>query len=134
MPAHPLLSRLAQALRDAATASDVEFESRFRELTAEIESAFSAQEAWMENMRLPSLKSQREQHARVLQGMHHAHAALLQGQAAASRRAVVSLLPSWLPAHFASMRQGLASRETRNALVRITAPRRTGSGARQFRQ
>lgn len=134
LPAHPLLSRVAKALQSAAKAEDAEFEKRFLELTAEIESAFFLEEAWMENRCLPSLKSQREQHARVLQGMHYAHAALMQGQAASSRKVVASLLPLWLPSHFTSMRQALDPRKTRNALDRITAHRRDASGSRRFRQ
>lgn len=134
LPANPLLGRVAKALQSAAKAKDAEFEKRFLELTAEIESAFFMEEAWMEIRGLPTLKSQREQHARVLQGMHYAHAALMQGQTASSRKVVTSLLPLWLPEHFASMRQALGQRKVHNVLTHVTAPRRDASGGRRFRQ
>lgn len=133
-PVHSSLDRVAKSLQSAAGAEDAEFEKRFLELTAEIESAFFAEEAWMEIRGLPALKAQREQHARVLHGMHHAHAALMQGHTASSRKVVASLLPLWLPAHFASMERAFGQRKVHNLFSPLAAPRPDASGGRRFGQ
>jgi hemerythrin len=123
LPPNSLPHRLAEALRHAAQATEAEFGECFRKLTSELESAFFAEESWMERMRLPTLKSHREQHARVLQGMHRAHAALMQGRSASGRKAVERLLPLWLPAHFSTSYRS-----------QCIMPTRATSRSRQLRQ
>jgi hemerythrin len=121
---------LLDALRSTAQASNAEFPDRFRQLVGKLESAFLAEEACMEEMRLPALKTYREQHARILRGLHYAHAALMHGQSASGRQAVNRLLPLWLPTHFAHLDHDFA----------IYAPhhgrdsRRMVSGSRQLGQ
>jgi hemerythrin len=118
-----LRRNLSDALQCAARASDAEFNERFHALVDKIEATFSTEEKWMERMELPTVKAYREQHARVLMGLHHAHAALMNGSPASSRRAVNSLLPLWLVMHFAGIKQAVAARADLGGLGPVISPR-----------
>lgn len=85
-----------------------EFPSRYAELTTKLECVFSREEGWMDEMNNPLLKQHREQHARVLSGLHHVHAEVLAGNIALGREVVECLLPRWLEFHMGTMDMALA--------------------------
>jgi hemerythrin len=63
-----------------------------------LERDFREEEAHMESAMWDGLPAHREQHARLLGDLHHAAAALDQGDCSPARRAV-RLLPQWLELH-----------------------------------
>ena len=95
------LARLSQL-------SDQHFSVAFRELIAAVERDFREEEDLMEQIAFPSLANHREQHARVLSGLHHAWAAVDEGDLEQGRHAL-SLLPQWLIFHQATMDLALAA-------------------------
>jgi|SRR5471032_1506715 len=86
---------------------DQQFPTAFRDLIAAVERDFRDEEALMEEIGFPSLASHREQHARVLCGLHHAWAAVDEGDLAQGRHAL-TLLPQWLLFHQATMDMEMA--------------------------
>lgn len=96
------------ALHAALAADDHAFLPRFCALVAVMEDAFSIEESWMSDIDYPAIKSHREQHARVLSGMHHVHASLLAGDVCTARKVVACLLPDWLTLHVATLDTALA--------------------------
>lgn len=50
----------------------------------------------MEEIKYPAARPHREQHARVLAGMHHVHSSLIAGNVGIARKVVSLLLPDWL--------------------------------------
>jgi hemerythrin len=95
------LARLAQL-------ADPQFRTGFRELIAAVERDFREEEDLMEEIGFPSLANHREQHARVLSGLHHAWAAVDEGDVEQGRH-VLTLLPQWLLFHQATMDLALAA-------------------------
>lgn len=95
------LARLAQL-------ADPQFSVGFRELIAAVERDFREEEDLMEAIGFPSLANHREQHARVLSGLHHAWAAVDEGDVEQGRHAL-TLLPQWLLFHQATMDLALAA-------------------------
>lgn len=87
---------------------DPHFSAAFRDLIAAVERDFREEEDLMEEIGFPSLANHREQHARVLSGLHHAWAAVDEGDLAQGRHAL-SLLPQWLIFHQATMDLALAA-------------------------
>lgn len=109
VPVMDLLHRQVEdALHAALIADDHSFPSRFRALAAMLEEAFATEESWMEDVDYPAAKSHREQHARVLSGMHHVHCSLLAGNVDDARKVVACLLPDWLKLHVATLDTALA--------------------------
>lgn len=100
--------QVEDALFVALDADDQLFLPRFHALTAALEAMFAAEEAWMEEVDYPAARSHREQHARVLSGMHHVHCSLLAGDAGVARKVVACLLPDWLKLHAATLDTALA--------------------------
>jgi hemerythrin len=126
---------LDYALKSAAQADEIEFNERFRKLIEKLEITFSTEEAWMEKIDFPALKTYREQHARVLGGLHHAHAAAIAGRSDTGRKAVRKLLPLWLPWHMAIMDNELAIYLGVSSLPQTGWPElMTASGRREFWQ
>jgi hemerythrin len=103
-----LHGQVRKALFVALDADDPSFLSRFRALTAALENTFATEESWMEEVDYPAAKSHREQHARVLSGMHHVHCSLLAGNVATARKVVACLLPDWLNLHVSTLDTALA--------------------------
>ncbi|HZX28028.1 MAG TPA: hemerythrin family protein [Telluria sp.] len=68
---------------------------------------FRAEEELMEKIAYPGESVHREQHARVLGGVHHAEAALLRGDPFPARRCL-ELLPQWMQLHFETQDAPLA--------------------------
>lgn len=88
--------------------ADPQFRTGFRELIAAVERDFREEENLMEEIGFPSLANHREQHARVLSGLHHAWAAVDEGDVEQGRHAL-TLLPPWLLFHQATMDLALAA-------------------------
>ena len=88
--------------------ADAQFRTGFRELIAVVERDFREEEDLMEKIGFPSLANHREQHARVLSGLHHAWAAVDEGDLAQGRHAL-TLLPQWLLFHQATMDLALSA-------------------------
>jgi hemerythrin-like metal-binding protein len=100
--------RVEDALHAALTSDDHDFLPRFRTLAAALEETFATEESWMEEIDYPATRSHREQHARVLSGMHHVHCSLMAGEVGAARTVVACLLPDWLKLHVATLDTALA--------------------------
>ena len=100
--------QVEDALHAALTSDDHDFLPRFRVLVATLEDTFATEESWMDEIDYPATKSHREQHARVLSGMHHVHYSLLGGDVGAARTVVACLLPDWLKLHVATLDTALA--------------------------
>jgi len=99
---------LFSAIAHLAQLEDRQFTAAFRDLIAAVERDFREEEHLMEEIGFPSLPSHREQHARVLCGLHHAWAAVDEGDLAQGRHAL-TLLPQWLLFHQATMDMALAA-------------------------
>jgi hemerythrin len=99
---------LFQELARLGHLSDQNFSVAFGELIAAVERDFRGEEDLMEQIAFPSLANHREQHARVLSGLHHAWAAVDEGDLEQGRHAL-SLLPQWLIFHQATMDLALAA-------------------------
>lgn len=86
---------------------DDDFVAGFLALTAHLETHFNEEERMMENIDYPGLLMHREQHARVLGGLHHVAPNVMQGDIAAGREAI-ELLPQWFLFHLSTMDAALA--------------------------
>ncbi len=108
----PAIDEAHEALFDElarlAHLADPQFRTGFRELIAAVERDFREEEDLMEEIGFPSLANHREQHARVLSGLHHAWAAVDEGDVQQGRHAL-TLLPQWLLFHQATMDLALAA-------------------------
>ena len=98
-----LLDRLAQL----DTVSDADFPAHFSSLIAEVESDFREEEELMERIDYPGIRTHREEHAKLLGGLHHAAAAVMEGNVALGRHAI-ELLPQWFVFHIATMDTALS--------------------------
>lgn len=87
--------------------ADAQFADGFTELIAGIEASFRDEEAAMEALNYPALRSHREQHARALSALHHAQPQVEGGDVALGREAL-ELLPEWLLLHRSTMDLALA--------------------------
>ena len=106
--AHEALFDELARLEHLAQLADPTFSAGFRDLIAAVERDFREEEDLMEEIGFPSLATHREQHARVLSGLHHAWAAVDEGDLAQGRQAL-ALLPQWLLFHQATMDLALAA-------------------------
>jgi hemerythrin len=116
---------LAQRMERLARSSDDQFADGFNDLIAELETRLRDEEAVMEALNYPALRSHREQHARALAALHHAQPRVEGGDIGLGREAL-QLLPQWLLLHRSTMDLALAN------TMRAPAPRsrRHGSAAR----
>ncbi|MDB5797381.1 MAG: hypothetical protein JWP36_1283 [Paucimonas sp.] len=101
--------RLAQALQEANEASDRDFCKAYRALIGKLETAFREEEERLDDVNPALVKSHREQHGRVLRGLHCAHSRILDGDIELGREIISDLLPKWLGLHIASMDIPLAN-------------------------
>lgn len=99
---------LFSAIAHLAQLDDQQFGTAFRDLIAAVERDFREEEDLMEGIGFPALPSHREQHARMLCSLHHAWAAVDEGDLAQGRHAL-ALLPQWLLFHQATMDVALAA-------------------------
>jgi hemerythrin len=99
-----LLDELAM-LEDA---SDKEFAASYSRFVARVERDFREEEDLMEQTAFCGLPSHREQHARMLAGLHHVARQVMAGDLAAGRD-VVALMPGWFMLHIETMDGALAA-------------------------
>jgi len=110
------------ALDAALTSDDNAFLPRFRVLVAVLEDAFATEESWMEDVDYPATRRHREQHARVLSGMHHVHCSLMAGDIGVARKVVACLLPDWLKLHGATLDTALAMYLHASGMPQLASP------------
>lgn len=88
--------------------ADDQFADGFTQLIAGLEASFRDEEAAMEALNYPALRSHREQHARALSVLHHVQPQVEGGDIAVGREAL-RLLPKWLLMHRSTMDLALAA-------------------------
>lgn len=98
---------LLEQLGRLSAAPDAQFAAGFVELVALIERDFREEEELMENINFPALHNHREQHARVLGGLHHLDPYAMQGDVGPGRKAI-ELLPQWFLYHLKTADAALA--------------------------
>ena len=79
-----------------------QFGPAFRDLVATVEEDFRREEEIMDTFQCADAHLHREQQARVQAGLHHAAAALEQGDHAPAQRALAALR-DWLPIHIETL-------------------------------
>ena len=99
--------KLFEELRQLGAATDDMFSDCLCRVVAIVEQDFGEEERLMEDIDFPAIGSHREQHARVLGGLHHAASRVMSGDIACGRDAV-ALLMQWLPVHVSTMDTALA--------------------------
>ncbi|OGB20940.1 MAG: hypothetical protein A3I66_19515 [Burkholderiales bacterium RIFCSPLOWO2_02_FULL_57_36] len=102
-PHKALLDKLAQL----QSVSDADFSAHYASLVARVENDFREEEELMEQIDFPGLRCHREEHAKLLGGLHHAAAAVMEGDVALGRRAI-ELLPQWFVFHISTMDTALS--------------------------
>lgn len=112
-----LLNELARL----TAAPDEQFADAFPALIATLEQDFREEEILMEEIDFPALRSHREQHARVLSGLHHAAPHVMQGNVALGREAI-RLFPQWFLFHLTTMDLALAVALDLVSLPKAPAP------------
>ena len=98
-----LMDKLAQLQQ----IPDTDFPAHYAWLVARVESDFREEEELMEQIDFPGLRSHREQHAKLLAGLHYAAADIMKGDAALGRR-TIELLPLWFVFHTSTMDKALS--------------------------
>jgi hemerythrin-like metal-binding protein len=99
---------LAEQMERVSHTADEQYAGAFNDLIAGLETSFRDEEAVMEALNYPALRSHREQHARALSALHHAQPQVEGGDIALGREAL-ELLPKWLLLHRSTMDLALAS-------------------------
>jgi hemerythrin len=99
---------LEEQMERLSRTNDDRFADGFNELVAALEASLRDEEAAMEALNYPALRSHREQHARALGALHHAQPQVEGGDVALGREAL-ELLPKWLLLHRSTMDLALAS-------------------------
>jgi hemerythrin len=94
------LTRLQQA-------PDAEFAACYARFVAHVERDFREEEDLMEAVQFVGLPSHREQHCRVLGGLHHVARQVMEGDLDAGREAV-ALMPGWFLLHMETMDSAMA--------------------------
>jgi len=90
-----------EVLEKTLALSREQFPESYDEVIKKIELDFRSEEQLMEMFQCPDAHLHRAQHARMLAGLHHAGASLLQGDERPARRALAALA-DWLPFHIAT--------------------------------
>ena len=98
---------LYAALHALEQQPDARFSEAYADVVAAIERDFREEESLMETLDYPSLPAHREQHARVLAGLHHVSATADGGDPAPARHAV-ALFAQWMSLHQQTMDAALA--------------------------
>ncbi len=120
---------MAEQMERLARTPDDQFADGFNALIAELETRLRDEEAVMEALNYPALRSHREQHARALAALHHAQPRVEGGDIGLGREAL-QLLPKWLLLHRSTMDLALAN----TARAPATRSRRHSSAARSDSQ
>lgn len=90
-----------EALIQTLAMPETQFVDAYGGVVDEIEADFRHEEQLMESCQCADAALHREQHARMLAGLHHAASALAQGEAGPARLALRDLV-DWLPFHIAT--------------------------------
>jgi len=96
-----LHGKVLQTLGQVLELSSSDFAPAFTQVVKVIELEFRREEQMMDTFQCPDAHQHREQHARMQAGLHHAAAAMEQGDPQVARRAL-SDLKEWLPYHEAA--------------------------------
>lgn len=88
-------------------APSARFTVEFPNLVKQLEEDFYEEEKLMESIDFPSLLAHREQHARVLSGLHHTLPRVLAGDVETGKR-TIDLLAQWFTYHLMTMDMALA--------------------------
>lgn len=96
-----------EELAEIAATPDDQFGAVFFLLIARLERDFEEEEELMERIDFPALNSHREQHARILGGLHHVVPHVMNGDIEAGRQAI-ELLKEWFLFHLTTMDLALA--------------------------
>jgi hemerythrin-like metal-binding protein len=99
---------LLEDLAGLEDAPDRLFPDCFVRFVARVERDFREEEELMERTAFAGLLSHREQHGRMLGGLHHVARQVMAGDIAAGRE-IVSLLPGWFLLHIETMDGALAT-------------------------
>lgn len=95
-------------LNRIVTEPDSAFPVELTKLVARVERDFAEEEKLMEEIDFPAASSHREQHARVLSGLHHAMSRVMDGDIECGRHAV-NLLFEWFQVHLMTVDLALAA-------------------------
>lgn len=98
---------LLDELARLASISDAEFPESYALFVAQVEKDFREEEDLMEASNFSGLPSHREQHARVLGGLHHVARQVMAGEIGPGRE-VVALMPGWFLLHIETMDGAMA--------------------------
>lgn len=98
---------LLDELSSLAALPDADFAAGYARFVAQVEQDFREEEELMEATQFPGLPSHREQHARVLGGLHHVARQVMAGDLGPGRE-VVSLMPGWFLLHIETMDSTMA--------------------------
>lgn len=98
---------LLDKLEKVREVPDADFPAHYASLVARVESDFRKEEELMEQIDFPGIRAHREQHAKLLGGLHHAAAGVMEGDVARGRRAI-ELLPQWFAFHISTMDTALS--------------------------
>lgn len=98
-----------EALDELSSVKDSEFIGHYDAFVKRMERAFATEDKWMEEIDFPILKSHREQHARVLGGLHGTRTHVVNGDLKLGRKVVEKLLPQWFIFHSWTMDAVLAT-------------------------
>lgn len=98
---------LLDELASLAAMTDAEFPASYARFVAQVEKDFREEEDLMEASNFSGLPSHREQHARVLGGLHHVARQVMAGDLTPGRE-VVALMPGWFLLHIETMDSAMA--------------------------
>lgn len=92
-------AQLRQQMRSLAVCADAEVPAIFTDVLDSLERLFDFENQLMDTHRFPAARCHVEQHARVLGGLHRAHAQVMSGGLQQGRHAGTHLLMSWFELH-----------------------------------
>jgi hemerythrin len=98
---------LLDELGNLEQATDADFGASYARFVARVERDFREEEELMEQMAFSGLANHREQHARMLGGLHHVARQVMAGDIRSGRE-VVALMPGWFMLHIETMDGALA--------------------------
>jgi len=98
--------KFLEQLAAVANSPDEKLGEALFALIKDMEQDFKIEEAIMEKINYPDIRTHREQHARVLSSFHQVVPDVLQGKFESAHH-VLDLLPSWLVLHINTMDKAL---------------------------
>jgi len=95
-------------LKTLSPCNDDELSAEYGAFVGKVERTFRKEEELMEEIDSPVSKVHREQHARVLDALHHVHARVMGGEIGIGREVMLNLFPQWFAFHVSTMDAALA--------------------------